>query len=159
MHRTQVGFYLHQELGFLLAHSEIPAEKIEAYLNTEYRFGEGPDAVTLCIDRRSDELARLYASSGIECGVFVTAFNPFGQAQGIEANEGAHERLGTDLRMLSARVIEGAGIDSSGAWPEERSFFALGVDLDTARNLGNRYTQDAIVWVGADAVPKLILLR
>ena len=80
-------------------------------------------------------------------------------AQGIEANEAAHECLGTDLRALSARVIEGAGADPSGAWPEEKSFFALGVDLDGARNLGNRYMQDAIVWVGADAVPKLILLR
>ena len=145
--------------GFLLAHTEIPTEKIEAYLKTEYRFGEGLDAVTLCIDRRSEDLARLYASSGTACGVFVTAFNPFGRVQSIEDNEAAHEHLGTDLRALSARVIEGAGTDSSGAWPEEKSFFALGVDLDAARNLGTRYRQDAIVWVGADAVPILILLR
>lgn len=142
-----------------MAHSEIPAEKIEAYLNTEYRFGDGLDAVTLRIDRRSGELARLYATSGTACGVFATAFNPFGRVQSIEDNEAAHERLGTDLRALSARVIEGAGADPSGAWPEEKSFFALGVDLEAARNLGTRYGQDAIVWVGADTVPKLILLR
>ena len=145
--------------GFLLAHSEIPAEKIEAYLKTEYRYGEGLDAVTLCIDRRSEDLARLYASSGTACGVFVTAFNPFGQARGIETNEAAHGRLATDLTAMSIRVMEGAGSDPSGAWPEEKSFFALGVDLDAARDLGMRYGQDAIVWVGADAVPKLILLR
>ncbi|MCC6473911.1 MAG: DUF3293 domain-containing protein [Burkholderiales bacterium] len=106
-----------------MAHSEIPAEKIEAYLKTEYRFGEGLAAVTLCIDRRSEELARLYASSGTVCGVFVTAFNPFGRVQTIEDNEAAHEHLGTELRALSARVIEGAGTDSSGAWPEEKSLF------------------------------------
>ncbi len=142
-----------------MVHSEISTEKIEAYLETEYRFGEGIDAVTLRIDWRSEELARLYASSGAACGVFVTAYNPFGQARGIDANEAAHERLGVDLTALSAQVMEGAGSDPSGAWPEEKSFFALGVDLDAARNLGTRYGQDAIVWAGADAVPKLILLR
>jgi len=42
---------------------------------------------------------------------------------------------------------------------EEKSFFALGVDLETAKNLGICYQQNAIVWAGADAVPKLILLR
>ncbi len=143
----------------MLAHSEIPAEKIEAYLKTEYRFGEGPDAVTLRIDQRSDALARLYASSSVMCGLFVTAHNPFGRAQSIEANEAAHRRLAADLKALSARVIEGAGADPSGAWPEEKSFFALGIDRDAARKLGDRHRQDAIVWAGADAVPKLILLR
>ena len=145
--------------GLLLAQSEVPAEKIAAYRKTDYRFGEGRDAVTLRIDRRSDELVRLYATAGYVCGVFVTAFNPFGQAQGVAANEAAHARLGAELRALSACVMEGAGCDSSGAWPDERSFFALGVDLNAARNLGKRYRQDAIVWVGANAVPKLILLR
>ncbi len=142
-----------------MAHSEISAEKIKAYLQTDYRFGEGADAVTLRIDQRSVELARLFASSRTTSGVFVTAYNPLGHAQSIEDNEAAHERLATDLTASSIQIMVGAGADPSGAWPEEKSFFALGVDLDAARNLGTRYRQDAIVWVGADAVPKLILLR
>lgn len=140
-------------------HSEIPSEKIQAYRKTDYRFGEGRDTVTLRIDRRSDELVRLFASSGYACAVFITAFNPFGQVQGVEANQAAHARLGAELKALSECVTEGAGIDSSNAWPEERSYFALGVDLNAASILGKRYCQDAIVWVGANAVPKLILLR
>ena len=143
----------------MLAQSEISAEKIEAYRKTDYRFGEGADAVILRVDLRSEELARLYSSSGFTCGAFVTAYNPYGTAQGIEANEAAHECLGTDLRALSARVIEGAGADPSGAWPEEKSYFALGIDLEAASTLGKRYRQDAIIWAGGDAIPKLILLR
>lgn len=142
-----------------MAHSEVLAEKIEAYRKTDYRFGAGRDAVTLHIDRRSDALALLYASSGHACAVFITACNPFGQGQSVEANEDAHGRLGEALRALSAPVTEGAGADPSGAWLEEKSFFALGVDLATARDLGSHYRQDAIVWAGEDAVPKLILLR
>ena len=49
--------------------------------------------------------------------------------------------------------------DPIGAWPEEKSFLALGVGEDTARKLGNRFRQDAVVWVRSDAVPRLLLLR
>jgi len=146
--------------GIVSAQSEIPAETIEAYRTTDYRFGQGVDRITLRIDTRSDALSRLYLSSHSACGVFITAFNPYSQARNLEANEAAHARLGDELEGLArGRVIEGAGTDSTGEWPEEKSYFALGVDLETARRIGNEYRQNAIVWVGADAVPQLILLR
>ncbi|MDA1327189.1 MAG: DUF3293 domain-containing protein [Proteobacteria bacterium] len=102
---------------------------------------------------------RLFASTGCDCGVFITAFNPLGQAQSDETNEIVHSRLGTELKASAIDVIEGAGADPTGAWPEEKSFFALGVDLEAARDLGIRYKQDAIVWAGADAIAQLVLLR
>lgn len=111
------------------------------------------------IDTRSEALARLYAITGQTCDVFITAFNPFGQAQSDEANEATHGRLGKCLRALTPYVIEGAGADPAGAWPEEKSFVALGINLVTARPLGLRVRQDAVVWVGEDAIPRLILLR
>lgn len=138
---------------------EIPTEKIKAYLDTDYRLGQGLDSITLRIDTRSEALSRLYASSGYTCGVFITAYNPYGQAQNLEANEAEHARLGAELNAMAIEVIEGVGADPTGAWPEEKSFFALGVELEAARNLGIRYNQDAIVWAGRDAVPKLIFLR
>lgn len=144
---------------FLLAQTAIPAETIEAYLKTDYRFGHGTDLITLHINTRSEALSQLYTSSGYTCGAFVTAYNPCGQAQSLETNEAAHARLREKLNTLSPRVIEGAGADPSRNWPEEKSFFALGVDLETAKNLGICYQQNVIVWTGADAVPKLILLR
>jgi hypothetical protein len=115
--------------------------------------------VTLRIGVRSEALAQLYASSGYASGVFITAYSPFGQPQSPELNEAAHARLGAELRSLGRPVIEGVGADPSGAWPEEKSFFAFGIGVDAARALGTRYEQNAIVWVGADAVPTLMLLR
>ncbi len=56
-------------------------------------------------------------------------------------------------------AIEGEGEGPDGAWPAEKSLFVFGVDLETARMLGVRYRQNAVVWVGEDAVPKLVLLR
>jgi hypothetical protein len=35
----------------------------------------------------------------------------------------------------------------------------LGLDLAAAHRLANDFEQNALVWVGADAVPKLVLLR
>ena len=55
--------------------------------------------------------------------------------------------------------MDGAGADPTGAWPAEKSFLALGVGEEAARNLGNCFHQDAVVWVGPDAVPRLLLLR
>ena len=143
----------------MLAHTKISAEKIAAYRATDYRFGEGLDAITIRIDQASPALLELYARLAHTRGVFITAFNPHGAAQDAAENEAAHERLGRELRGLYPIVIEGAGADPTGAWPQEKSYFSLGVDLETARVLGRRYQQDAVVWTGKDAIPRLILLR
>ena len=60
---------------------------------------------------------------------------------------------------MAGKTIEGAGSDPAGDWPEEHSYFGLGVGLEDAKRLGVRFRQDAIVWTGRDAVPRLILLR
>ena len=143
----------------MLTQSEIPTDKIKAYSDTQYRVAGDGNSFTLMIDTRSEALSRLYATTGQTCGIFITAFNPFGQTQSDEANEAAHGRLGECLRALTPHVIEGSGVDPTGAWPEEKSFLALGVNPVTARLLGSRVRQDAVVWVGEDAVPQMILLR
>ncbi|SHL69343.1 Protein of unknown function [Nitrosospira sp. Nsp11] len=65
------------------------------------------------------------------------------------------------LRSLvgPSRIIEGEGFDPCGKWPAEKSFLALGLDLKESSALGKEFGQNAIVWAGADAIPRLILLR
>lgn len=141
--------------------SEIPCATISAYRATIYRIGAGSDAICLRIGTHSKKLLRLYAASGHNCGLFISAFNPHSEVQSDEANEAAHARLGTELGAPTANVIEGIGVAPSAAdepW-EEKSFFALGIALDAAREIGGRYRQNAIVWVGRDQVPQLHLLR
>src|SRR6202049_2886948 len=86
----------------------IAADKVAAYQSTQYRIG-GPEGFTLSIGAKSEALLQLYRKTGQTCGVFITAFNPFGQAQSAEANEAAHSRLGEHLRALSRPVIGGTG--------------------------------------------------
>ena len=137
----------------------IQPDKVQAYLATDYRIDAQPEPITLKIGVRSDALAALLKAHGANCGAFLTAFNPFGTAQSDAANAKAHARLQDELFARGALTFEGEGADPTGMWPPEPSIFATGLPLADARQLGEMFHQDAIVWVGFDAVPQLVLLR
>jgi hypothetical protein len=144
---------------FPLTDTAISSEKIAAYRATHYQVGKGTETFTLRIDAKSDSLPRLYKMTGQSCGLFITAFNPYGRAQSAETNEAANSQLGHYLRTITPHIIEGAGSDPTEAWSEEMSFFALGIGDDAAQRIGTRFNQDAVVWAGPDAIPRLLLLR
>ncbi len=139
--------------------SEIPANLIASYRAADYRAGSGSAAISLRIDQYSESLAQLLAASGQQCAVFITACNPGSQPQSPAANRAAHALLREELSRHTDQIIEGTGSDPSGAWPPEPSLLALGVDLTTAQVLGRQFGQNAVVWAGADAIPRLMLLR
>lgn len=139
--------------------SLIAPEKIRAYLATDYRLGHTDQDIVLRIGERSDRLAALFNAHGVACGAFLTAYNPRGTQQPDEANERAHAELAAQISALQLIAIEGSGSEEGSEWPSERSYFALGMDLATAKRIGQLFDQDAIVWVGADAVAQLVLLR
>ena len=150
--------------------SEVSDDLIAAYRSTAYRIESGTEpgcgVIILRVDQRSEPLSRLFAASGHQCAAFITACNPFSTPQSHEENLAACARLRDKLdRQLhdhpgkAGQIIEGTGCDSSGAWPAEKSFLALGLDLETSQALGREFGQNAIVWAGADAIPRLVLLR
>ena len=139
--------------------TQISADKIRAYEATDYRLGHTNDDVILNIGKPSDRLAQLFNQHNVNCGAFLAAYNPHGTQQSDAANDLAHAKLAKDLTELGVHFIEGSGSEEGTDWPEERSFFALGLPLKTASKIGTDADQDAIVWVGADAIPQLILLR
>ncbi len=139
--------------------SKIPADLIASYRAADYRAGFGSASISLRIDQYSESLAQLLAASGQQCAVFITACNPGSQPQSPAANQAAHARLHEELSRHTDQIIEGTGSDPSGAWPAEPSLLALGVELDVAEALGRQFGQNAIVWAGADAIPRLMLLR
>jgi hypothetical protein len=139
--------------------TRIHPDKVRAYLATAYRLGHTAQDIVLIIGKRSDRLAALFAECGVSCGAFLTAFNPHGSIQPHAANERGHAELADLLRKYGTAAIEGSGSAEGADWPTEKSWFALGLQLDPAKDIGRRFDQDAIVWVGPDAVPHLILLR
>lgn len=146
-------------VAILEAQSEVPVAKRIAYLRTQYRLGFGPDSIVLEIDSHSGHLAAQFAEYGVACGAFITAYNPEGTQQSDDANARDHAALKAKVLSLGHPFVEGEGTAVSGDWPPERSVFVYGMDQATACVLGREFRQDAIVWVGADAVPQLVLLR
>ncbi|MGF6599669.1 hypothetical protein P3T23_004397 [Paraburkholderia sp. GAS448] len=63
-----------------------------------------------------------------------------------------------ELTQLGLRFIDGIGQRPASEWAEP-NFLVPGISLEAAKELGERYEQNAIVWCGADAVPDLVLLR
>ncbi len=154
--------------------SEVSEDLIAAYRSAEYRIGAGAepgiasggDAFILRVNQRSEPLSRLFTASGHQCAAFITAFNPFSAPQSQEENMAACARLREKLDRLlrhrigkAGQIIEGTGCSSSGAWPAEKSFLTLGLDLETSQTLGREFGQNAIIWAGSDAIPRLVLLR
>ncbi|MFN4942272.1 MAG: DUF3293 domain-containing protein [Akkermansiaceae bacterium] len=139
--------------------TEIHPDKAQAYLATDYRLGHSDKDIVLTIGKRSEQLAVLFASKGVNCGAFITAYNPRGAMQSDEANNKAHAQLADEIERLGLASIEGSGGVEGTDWPIELSYFAFGLALNPAKAIGTQFDQDAIVWVGADCVPQLILLR
>jgi hypothetical protein len=139
--------------------TQIHPDKIRAYSATDYRLGHTDHDIILTIGERSERLAALFASAGVDCGAFITAYNPRGTTQSEQANDQAHAQLAQEIEKLGLASIEGSGSEEGTDWPAEQSYFALGLALEPAKAIGTHFDQDAIVWVAANCVPQLILLR
>ncbi len=139
--------------------TEIDPQKIRAYLATHYRVGHTDDCPVLRIGKTCPELGPLFAANDADCAGFLTAYNPRGTQQSDLKNEASHRLLHAQLSALGLTLIEGSGSEPGTNWPAERSYFALGLTRQGARDFGRAFDQDAIVWVGDDLVPQLVLLR
>ena len=150
---------MQSELGSSLSRdSRLSPSLIAAYRETEYRVMANRPFV-LRIDEPCAELLALYETSQLACATFITAYNPFSQAVSHAQNTERQADLAKELRRRRLTLLEGIGEHPTGDWPGEPSYLALGLSLEAAKSLGQRYEQNAIVWCGADGVPQLVLLK
>ena len=88
--------------------SEIPPLTIKAYLETDYCVsGESPFVLRVGI--ANEPLAKLYKRLKTNCGVFVTAFNPFSNDAGESANTARQVELAKELNRRSLTFFDGIG--------------------------------------------------
>ena len=139
--------------------SKIPTELIGHYLFANYQVMTDSDIITLSINQPSKSLSQLFTTSRYQCVVFITAFNPLSQQKNLTENLINNERLQLALKQYTPQIIESRSTDPSEQWTTEESFLALGINLETSKKLGAQFNQNAIVWIGIDATPRLILLR
>lgn len=129
-----------------------------AYRATLYRVRAGDAPFELRVDAFSARLAALMRMHGVATAAYLTAYNPRSVVTAEAANRAANERLRAALLAADAFIFCGEAIDPAGRWPAEPSFLALGLALATARELGTRFMQNAILFADDDAVPRLVWL-
>lgn len=141
-----------------MSSTAIPEETIQAYQETAYRV-ESESQFTLLVDMQSPALLALYKRTGGDCCAFITACNPLGAMYSDQQNADLQGAFEVELKRRSLSYLNGIGQHPANEWPGEPSFLVLGLSLEAARTLGTQLKQNAIVWCGPDAIPKLILLR
>lgn len=89
----------------------------------------------------------------------ITAFNPFNHAMPPAQNEAANAALLAELTGLGLACSPIDGMDPTGAWVEE-SYMVFDIPFDQAVGAGDKYGQNAIVWIESrDMIPRLLLLK
>ena len=129
----------------------------QAFLDTHYRV-LGATPFVLRINARCAPLAALHQRHGVSCSAFITACNPYCRPLADDDNAQRHAALRDELARRGIPHLEGIGQHPSNDWPGEPSWLVIGIAEDAARELGTALEQAAIVWAGADAVPRLIEL-
>ena len=139
--------------------TKIAAEKIQAYAATEYHLIQPTDSIILHVDRPCKKLSSLFTTRSVQSAALITAYNPLGTQQSPPLNTLAQQTLITQINTLGYEYIEAVNISPQGNWPPEPSLFIFGIPIDAAFSLGQRFNQDALIWVAENYIPKLLLLR
>lgn len=142
----------------MLPASLIDAATQQAYRDTEYRVQAAPP-FSLAVGQPSAALAAAHKRHGVRCSAFISACNPLSQPLDEAANAQLHAALGRQLTQRSLKFLQGLGQHPTNGWPGEASWLVFGLTRESAKALGTRLRQNAILWAGADATPQLVLLR
>ena len=119
----------------------------------------GKTGFVLRIDQFSVALAAAHAQYGCANSAFITAFNPHSVQLPEDENLARQYALRELLREQRHAFVDGIGQHPDGLWPGEPSFLVFGLSLEEAFTLGQRFSQNAIVWAGCEAIPQLVLCR
>jgi hypothetical protein len=141
-----------------LGQAETPRPDLrQAFEATHYRVSDDPHDFVIRIGQPSKQVQALLWDYSLPSAIFITAYNPQSQRRSPAENLAAQARLRQRLEDLHVTaVLEGAGMDPTGAWPAEPSFLALGLSLDEGIQLSKEFGQKAFVYVGAGKVPELV---
>lgn len=131
---------------------------LRAYRHTEYLVHADPPLV-LRVGARAPALAALYQERRARSAAYLTACNPRSRRLHGMANRRRQARLQRILERAARPFLPGMGCDPRGHWPGEPSFLVFAIPRAAAAMLGRRFGQNAILWCGPDAVPRLWTLR
>ena len=138
--------------------TNISSENLESYTNADYYVYSDPKFI-LKIGKKNLNLIDLYQKFNASQASFLTAYNPISQEMTFEQNESMNNKLETLLVKMNYPFILAEGVCPESQFPGEKSFLVFGTELLIAKELGNKFQQNAVLWINKDAIPQLILLK
>jgi Protein of unknown function (DUF3293) len=132
------------------AAKKISAELEKAYREAFYVIHWGDENIVLKVGHANPELAALMKIHVTTSAAFLTAFNPYSILSTTEENLHNQHSLISDIHSLGLIGIVGEGGDSSNLWPSEPSVLVLGISLQNAELLADRYGQNGFLWISSD---------
>ena len=141
----------------LFESGKLAPELIEAYQATHYRVDDPAGSFVLRIGVYSPDLVSCHARYDVEHSVYITAWNPFSRQCSSAENAEAETKLNQTVEAMGLVWIPGFGTNPDGEWPGEASLLVLGLDGDGGQRLAHQFSQNAVVGIGLDAIPKLLV--
>ena len=120
---------------------------IKAYREAVYVVDIGDQEIALQVNKASSRLANLMVDWEVTTAAFLTAFNPYSQVLDPEENAARQKRMWADALPMCPKIFPGIGRDKDDQWPHELSMLALGIHLEDAQALADRYEQNAFIWI------------
>ena len=142
-----------------MSDTDIPTRLISAYLQTEYVVRCDGLEFTLRVNHYSRPLHDFHISNGAKSSAFITACNPRSEIHTPEYNESAQCRLEAELQSSGYIITACTARDPQQDWPDEAGFLVTGIAETDAVNMGRKYDQNAILYCGETAIPRLVPLR
>lgn len=125
----------------------ISPKLIKAYREAVYVVHLGDREIALQVNQASSQLAELMKEWEVTTAAFLTAFNPYSQALDAQENEARQKKMWIDALPMCSKIFPGIGRDKDGQWPHELSMLTLGIHLEDAKALADKYAQNAFLWV------------
>jgi hypothetical protein len=120
---------------------------IKAYREAVYVVDFGDGEITLQVGKANPALAKFMKGCDVTTAAFLTAFNPYSQVVDSVENEARQKSMWTDAQPMCPKIFPGIGRDKNDQWPHELSMLALGIRLEDAQALADRYGQNAFLWI------------
>ena len=138
-------------------HSKLAPDLIAAYKNTLFQAHVGDDVITLKVGERCEALGSLFTGHSVTSACYITAYNPFGRLLTPQENDERNNSLKAEVSLIYP-TDEGVGVDPKGEWEGEASLLVMGCSEDVSHDLGVKWEQNAVVFVGANLTPRLLFL-
>ena len=127
-----------------------------AYRQTLYEVVSDTGVIPLRVNVKSVALDRLLQQYQQTTWGLITAWNPYSRLLSELENRNRNRALAVVLRKLGLSFLPAVGRDEFGQWPAEESLFVVGLNRADALSIGQKFSQNAILYGQIGNSPELL---